>query len=130
MGGSQQLDVRADLTVGADANLGDVESRQVVVGEAARAEVDVLTVVDVQRRLDDGILSEFSEEFGQQRAGAVRIVEEGPVVGVSQPGPALGDPGALRVVGDVEVPGEHPFPVRAGVPCEVVSHGVNGIGRA
>ena len=125
----EQLDVGADLAVGTDPDLSNVAGRQVVVDKAAGTEVDVLAVVDVERGLDHGALTELTEKVGQQGSGTGRIIEEGPVVGVGQPGPAVSDAGILRIVGDVEVPGEHPLPVGAGVACEVVGHGANGIGR-
>jgi hypothetical protein len=67
VGWSQKLHVRSELAVGADGDGRDVESGEVVVDESAGADADVLAVVDVKRRLDEGAFPEAAEQLSQDR---------------------------------------------------------------
>ena len=121
MGRGQELHVRPDLAVLPDGDPGDIQSGQIVVDEGPGTDVDIFAIVHCQRRPDPCPLPQATEQLPQQRQGLSLIIHDyGPVVLVAQPHGALGYPRILRVIGDVQVTREHPFPIRAGIAGEVV----------
>jgi hypothetical protein len=62
------------------------------------------------------------QQLRQQAPGGLGVSDERLVVGVGELDGALREGGVVGVVGNVEVAGEHAFPVAARVVTEVVGH--------
>jgi len=105
--GGEQLDVRPELAVCADRDGRDVECDQVVVGERSRSHADVFAVIDVERRFDDGALTQRAEQPRQDRSGGRLVTDGGAVVVVSKFHRALCAAGIFRILGDVPITCEH-----------------------
>lgn len=80
MSGGEQLDVRADLAIGADLDGCDVKGREIEVDERAFTDADIASVIDSQgwANIDPG--SQFADQVFQDAAGARRILKVGPLV--------------------------------------------------
>ncbi|GAA5210366.1 hypothetical protein GCM10025774_27100 [Microbacterium kyungheense] len=116
----EQLHVRADLAVLADRDGGDIERRQVRVDGRARADVDVPAEVDEQRRLEPDIVTEGSDELGEDPLGRAVVGDHGPLVLADESyGPEHGD-ADVGIVRDVEIAREHPLVVGAIIAGEVI----------
>ena len=70
----QQLDIRTNLHVVADRDLGNVQRDQTEVHERARTHTDVHAVVDIQRRSDDGVLAQRPQQVVKNSARAAGVV--------------------------------------------------------
>src|SRR4051812_33757280 len=122
MGRGQQLDVRPDLHVVADGDRSDIERDEPEVGEAPSPEADLGAVVDEQRWPDRRPLPDRAEHLLEKHA-AQRLLPRGRrVVGRHEVQRDRVGLGQLRVVEDVQVPGEHPLAHRSGVGIGVRAH--------
>src|SRR5918998_2170624 len=116
----QQLHVRADLAVGPDADLRDVQRDEPPVDEGPGADEHAAAVVDVDRRAHEGALFHPPEELTRHSLSRFGIL----VVRGEEPRSQLH--GFLLcledgwVVGDVQVARKHPLVVAAGVAGEIV----------
>ena len=66
MGGREQLHRRSNLDIVADGHAGAVEDDRPVVDERAVADPDLIAVVALERRHDDRVPAEVTEQVVQQ----------------------------------------------------------------
>ncbi len=105
----QELDVRTDLNVVADHDLGDIEGHQAEVHERPGPDVDLIAVIAVHGRPDLRSFAEISEQVVQKTPAQVGIGCGAAVEPLHQGhGPQVVSC-QFGVVGDVEVTGEHAF---------------------
>ena len=126
---SQKLHVRADLAVFADGDGRDVERREVEVDERPRADVEIRALVDELGGVVVRVGAERAEKIDVDAGGAGIVRGIGPAIVLSESDRSSVPSPALRVVGDVEIAGQHPLPVRTRIIGEVVHRHGDSLSR-
>ena len=114
VGWGEQLHVGADLNVVADADGGDVERHEAEVSEPPGPHEDLVPVVAVEGRPDHGAFAKCADQLDQDVTVRLPVLW-GCVEGLGEPCCMPPLRGKLRIVGEVRLTGEHPFPLRAGL---------------